>query len=33
MKKETLEFIDKLIKEQQLHIESAQGVGDILNES
>ena len=28
MKKETLEFIDKLIKEQQLHIESAQSMLD-----
>ena len=28
MKKETIEFIDKLIKEQQLHIESAQSMLD-----
>ncbi len=28
MKKETIEFIDKLIKEQQLYIESAQSMLD-----
>ncbi len=28
MKKETIEFIDKLIKEQQLYVESAQSMLD-----